>query len=108
MNRDPTVVGRARVSAETFAEIVNSFIEPISYKTMVCQPFEFLLMVDILFVGHLWNGVPVQFCIRVTTTTRTITSVYAISSASSSSSNACANAEFGHDESVERKSDGYQ
>jgi hypothetical protein len=35
MNRDPTVVGRARVSAETFAEIVNSFIEPISYKTMV-------------------------------------------------------------------------
>jgi hypothetical protein len=36
MNRDPTVVGRARVSAETFAEIINSFIEPISYKTMVC------------------------------------------------------------------------
>lgn len=35
MNRDPTVVGRAKVSAETFAEIVNSFIEPISYKTMV-------------------------------------------------------------------------
>jgi Di-sulfide bridge nucleocytoplasmic transport domain len=35
MNRDPTVVGRARVSAETFAEIINSFIEPISYKTMV-------------------------------------------------------------------------
>jgi len=35
MNRDPSVVGRAKVSAETFAEIVNSFIEPISYKTMV-------------------------------------------------------------------------
>ena len=35
MNRDPNVVGRARVSAETFAEIINSFIEPISYKTMV-------------------------------------------------------------------------
>ncbi|CUS09538.1 unnamed protein product [Tuber aestivum] len=34
MNRDPTQVGRARVSAETFAEIINSFIEPISYKTM--------------------------------------------------------------------------
>ena len=28
MNKDPTVVGRARVSAETFAEIINSFIEP--------------------------------------------------------------------------------
>jgi len=38
MNRDPTVVGRARVSAETFAEIINSFIEPISYKTMVPNP----------------------------------------------------------------------
>lgn len=35
MNRDPSQVGRARVSAETFAEIINSFIEPISYKTMV-------------------------------------------------------------------------
>lgn len=38
MNRDPSQVGRARVSAETFAEIINSFIEPISYKTMVCSP----------------------------------------------------------------------
>lgn len=38
MNRDPSQVGRARVSAETFAEILNSFIEPISYKTMVPNP----------------------------------------------------------------------
>lgn len=37
MTRDPAQVGRARVSAETFAEIINSFIEPISYKTMVCS-----------------------------------------------------------------------
>ena len=36
MNRDPNAVGRARVSASTFAHIINSFIEPISYKTMVC------------------------------------------------------------------------
>ena len=35
MNRDPGSVGRARVSAHTFAEIVNSFIEPISIKAMV-------------------------------------------------------------------------
>jgi len=35
MNRDPRSVGRARVSAHTFAEIFNSFIEPISYKAMV-------------------------------------------------------------------------
>ena len=34
MERDPGTVGRARVSAETFAEIVNALIEPISYKTM--------------------------------------------------------------------------
>lgn len=34
MNKDPSVVGRARVSAETFAEILNAFIEPISWKTM--------------------------------------------------------------------------
>jgi hypothetical protein len=36
MNRDPNAIGRARVSAHTFAQIFNSFIEPISYKAMVC------------------------------------------------------------------------
>jgi len=35
MNRDPRSVGRAKVSAHTFAEIFNSFLEPISYKAMV-------------------------------------------------------------------------
>ena len=35
MNRDPAMVGRARVSAQTFAEIITSFAEGISYKTMV-------------------------------------------------------------------------
>jgi hypothetical protein len=35
MNRDPNHVGRARVSAHTFAEIFNSFVEPISWKAMV-------------------------------------------------------------------------
>ncbi|PQE05642.1 nuclear envelope Brr6 protein [Rutstroemia sp. NJR-2017a BBW] len=35
MNRDPSSVGRARISAKTFAEIFNSFIEPISYKAMI-------------------------------------------------------------------------
>lgn len=38
MQQDPSKVGRARVSAHTFAEILNSFIEPISAKTMVSQP----------------------------------------------------------------------
>ncbi|KAG2172259.1 hypothetical protein INT43_004800 [Umbelopsis isabellina] len=35
MDRDPDIVGRAKVSAETFAEIVNGFIDPISYKSML-------------------------------------------------------------------------
>ena len=39
MNRDPNSIGRARVSAHTFAQIFNSFIEPISYKAMVCLLF---------------------------------------------------------------------
>jgi hypothetical protein len=36
MNKDHKSIGRARVSAHTFAEIFNSFIEPISWKAMVC------------------------------------------------------------------------
>lgn len=35
MNRDARSVGRAKISAHTFAQIFNSFIEPISYKAMV-------------------------------------------------------------------------
>jgi hypothetical protein len=35
MNQDPTGVGRAKVGAETFAEIINGFVDPISWKTMV-------------------------------------------------------------------------
>ncbi|GAB5593360.1 hypothetical protein Unana1_08260 [Umbelopsis nana] len=34
MIRDPLIVGRAKVSAETFAEIINGFVDPISYKSM--------------------------------------------------------------------------
>ena len=35
MQRDPYKVGRSRLSAGMFAEIVNSFIEPISFKAIV-------------------------------------------------------------------------
>ncbi|KAH8799616.1 Di-sulfide bridge nucleocytoplasmic transport domain-containing protein [Flagelloscypha sp. PMI_526] len=35
MNRDPTIVGRARVGAEMIGEIVNSFVESISWKTFL-------------------------------------------------------------------------
>ncbi|TKA74215.1 hypothetical protein B0A55_06298 [Friedmanniomyces simplex] len=41
MERDPLKVGRAKVSARTFAEVFNSFMEPISYKAM---GFTFLLV----------------------------------------------------------------
>ena len=35
MNRDPTVVGRAKVFAGLIAEVVNEHVEPISLKTFV-------------------------------------------------------------------------
>ncbi|EKD14340.1 nuclear membrane protein [Drepanopeziza brunnea f. sp. 'multigermtubi' MB_m1] len=35
MNRDPKSIGRAQVGAQTYAQIFNSFIEPISYKAMI-------------------------------------------------------------------------
>jgi hypothetical protein len=41
MNRDPSSVKRASLSAHTFAEILNSFVEPISLKTMVRPMFRF-------------------------------------------------------------------
>ena len=37
MNKDPDGTGRAKISAKTFAEIFNSFVEPISWKAMVCR-----------------------------------------------------------------------
>jgi hypothetical protein len=39
MNRDPNSIRRAQVSAHTFAQIINSFVEPISLKTMVWISF---------------------------------------------------------------------
>ncbi|KAI0089858.1 Di-sulfide bridge nucleocytoplasmic transport domain-containing protein [Irpex rosettiformis] len=35
MNRDPTKVGRAKVGAELIAEVINGFVEPISWKTLI-------------------------------------------------------------------------
>ncbi|WVQ96045.1 hypothetical protein IAU59_003145 [Kwoniella sp. CBS 9459] len=34
MNKDPTTIGRINIVAETFAGLINSFVEPISWKTM--------------------------------------------------------------------------
>lgn len=35
MNRDPQQIGRSRITAETFADIVNGFFRPISWKALV-------------------------------------------------------------------------
>lgn len=49
MDRDPHAVKRARLSAHTFAEIFNSFVEPISLKTMV---FSILVVAVALFINN--------------------------------------------------------
>ncbi|KUJ08342.1 uncharacterized protein LY89DRAFT_789143 [Mollisia scopiformis] len=53
MNRDPDSIGRARVSAHTFAQIFNSFIEPISYKAMI---FVILIVTVCILVNNLAFG----------------------------------------------------
>ncbi|TVY28592.1 Nucleus export protein [Lachnellula hyalina] len=53
MNRDPNSVGRAKVSAHTFAQIFNSFIEPISYKAMI---FVVLLVTVCIVANNLAFG----------------------------------------------------
>ncbi|CCA73287.1 hypothetical protein PIIN_07242 [Serendipita indica DSM 11827] len=35
MQRDPLGLGRSRVVAETIGEVINSFVEPISWKTLI-------------------------------------------------------------------------
>ena len=45
-SRDHKIVGRARVTAETFAEILNGFVDAVSWKTMA-----FTLIFLSIFVG---------------------------------------------------------
>ncbi|KAJ2648580.1 hypothetical protein IWW40_003766 [Coemansia sp. RSA 1250] len=64
MHRDPTKVGRARVSAETLAEIVNGFIEPISLKTMLffgCIFFGTLFVSNFAFGAYRHSRVHLQY-----------------------------------------------
>ncbi|KAK0262625.1 hypothetical protein B0A54_10557 [Friedmanniomyces endolithicus] len=53
MERDPLKVGRAKVSARTFAEVFNSFMEPISYKAM---GFTFLMVFGCFAISNLAFG----------------------------------------------------
>jgi len=54
MAQDPMKIARAKVSAHTFAEIFNSFIEPISYKAML---FTALLIFGCFAVSNFAFGV---------------------------------------------------
>ncbi|QSZ37297.1 hypothetical protein DSL72_009391 [Monilinia vaccinii-corymbosi] len=47
MTMDPNSVGRARISAKTFAEILDSFIQPISYKAMIFVALIFTLSIAV-------------------------------------------------------------
>ena len=53
MRRDAEVIGRARVSAMTLAEIINGFVEPITYKTMA---FFVLLIGSAFFLSNIAFG----------------------------------------------------
>ncbi|KAJ2148699.1 hypothetical protein IW142_000718 [Coemansia sp. RSA 564] len=64
MHRDPSKVSRSRVSAETLAEIVNGFIEPISLKTMlffVCMFFGTLFVSNFAFGAYRHSRVHQQY-----------------------------------------------
>lgn len=39
MNRDPQQIGRSKITAETFADIVNGFFRPISWKSLFMSSF---------------------------------------------------------------------
>ena len=50
MNRDPQLIGKSKISAETFADIVNGFVKPVSWKALIfinCLIFGSLLVSNI-------------------------------------------------------------
>ncbi|RJE21685.1 Nuclear envelope protein Brr6 [Aspergillus sclerotialis] len=51
MNRDPAKIGRAKVSAHTMAIIINSFIDPISWKAIMF----FLATISTVTVVSNWS-----------------------------------------------------
>ena len=54
MQQDPYTVASAKISAHTLAEILNSFVEPISYKTMV---FVCLVLVTVIVGSNVGFGI---------------------------------------------------
>lgn len=58
MNRDPAKVGRAKVSAHTMAIIINSFIDPISWKAIVCFLYLDPVYLQLLMLTHFTDVLP--------------------------------------------------
>jgi hypothetical protein len=54
MQQDPFAVARGKISAHTLAEIINSFVEPISYKTMI---FVCLVLVTVIVGSNVGFGI---------------------------------------------------
>ncbi len=54
MQQDPFTVARGKISAHTLAEIFNSFVEPISYKTMV---FVCLILITVIVGSNIGFGI---------------------------------------------------
>lgn len=53
MNRDPSIVGRAKVGAELIAEVINGFVDQISWRTLVCY------WIYAAYTAHLIHSLPV-------------------------------------------------
>jgi hypothetical protein len=54
MQQDPYTVSRGKISAHTLSEIINSFVEPISYKTMV---FVCLILITVIVGSNIGFGI---------------------------------------------------
>ncbi|RPD59409.1 hypothetical protein L226DRAFT_547592 [Lentinus tigrinus ALCF2SS1-7] len=59
MNRDPTKVGRTKVSFEVIGEIINTFVEQISWKTIT------ITIASLVFVTFFVNSVIMLFRSRI-------------------------------------------
>lgn len=53
MNRDPQLIGKSKITAETFADIVNGFIRPISWKSLIFMNF---MIFGSLFITNIAFG----------------------------------------------------
>lgn len=63
MNRDPQLLARSKITAETFADIVNGFIKPISWKSLFFLNFLIwgsLIITNVVFGSYRANKVEVD------------------------------------------------